>query len=193
MAVVAVAHERIPEPKCVADCASRIGLARELGQAAFEPLAHRLQQSPGPRLSHSSPLIGWATADLTLNPVQLTDPPDRLLGYWRSVYEIDGNRFSTLEEFYDQVTRALDLSSHCGGSLDAFDEVLQGGFGTPKDPTRASQFDGRIMSCQGSGSATRRLFVSSNCGWSALPSYGPGFNLKRFGVRLRQMTTGYLK
>jgi RNAse (barnase) inhibitor barstar len=48
-----------------------------------------------------------------------------------TTYEIDGSRFSTLEEFYDEITRALSLTSHCGGNLDAFDDVLQGGFGTP--------------------------------------------------------------
>jgi len=49
------------------------------------------------------------------------------------VYEIDGSRFSTLEGFYDEIARVLELSSHCGDSLDAFDDVLQGGFGTPEE------------------------------------------------------------
>jgi RNAse (barnase) inhibitor barstar len=50
-----------------------------------------------------------------------------------TTYEIDGNRFSTLEGFFDEVTRGLGLSSHCGGNLDAFDDALQGGFGTPEE------------------------------------------------------------
>ncbi|HET9305118.1 MAG TPA: barstar family protein [Candidatus Sulfotelmatobacter sp.] len=49
------------------------------------------------------------------------------------VYEIDGSRFSTVEGFYYQVTRALGLPSQCGSNLDAFEDVLQGGFGTPEE------------------------------------------------------------
>ena len=49
-----------------------------------------------------------------------------------NVYEIDGTRFSTLEEFYDEVQRALSLSPW-GRNLDAFNDVLRGGFGTPED------------------------------------------------------------
>jgi RNAse (barnase) inhibitor barstar len=45
------------------------------------------------------------------------------------IYEIDGNRFSTLEGFYDEVDRAPGLS-YWGHNLDAFDDVLRGGFGT---------------------------------------------------------------
>ncbi len=48
------------------------------------------------------------------------------------VYEIDGTRFSTLEEFYDELQRALSLSPW-GRNLDAFNDVLRGGFGTPDD------------------------------------------------------------
>jgi RNAse (barnase) inhibitor barstar len=50
------------------------------------------------------------------------------------VYEIDGTRFSTLEEFYAEFTRVVipgfdpPLSN-----LDAFDDVLTGGCGTPDD------------------------------------------------------------
>lgn len=50
------------------------------------------------------------------------------------VYEIDGTRFSTLEEFYAEFTRVVipgfapPLSN-----LDAFDDVLSGGCGTPED------------------------------------------------------------
>jgi RNAse (barnase) inhibitor barstar len=34
-------------------------------------------------------------------------------------YEIDGERFSTLEEFYDEIDRVMQLSSW-GHNLDAF-------------------------------------------------------------------------
>jgi RNAse (barnase) inhibitor barstar len=46
------------------------------------------------------------------------------------VYEIDGANFSTLEEFFEEVSRALNLSPW-GHNLDAFNDILRGGFGTP--------------------------------------------------------------
>ena len=45
-------------------------------------------------------------------------------------YEIDGERFSSLEEFYSEIDRVMQLSSW-GHNLDAFNDVLRGGFGTP--------------------------------------------------------------
>jgi RNAse (barnase) inhibitor barstar len=45
-------------------------------------------------------------------------------------YEIDGERFSTLEEFYGEIDRAM-LLSPWGHNLDAFNDILRGGFGTP--------------------------------------------------------------
>jgi RNAse (barnase) inhibitor barstar len=49
------------------------------------------------------------------------------------VYEIDGENFSTLEEFYDEVSRVLVPGTSWGRNLDAFDDILHGGFGTPED------------------------------------------------------------
>lgn len=45
--------------------------------------------------------------------------------------DIDGGRFSNLNEFYDEVERCLTSGSgwSIGRNLDAFDEVLEGGFG----------------------------------------------------------------
>ncbi len=48
------------------------------------------------------------------------------------IYEIDGECFSTLEGFYDEVDRVLSIAPW-GHNLDAFDDVLQGGFRTPDD------------------------------------------------------------
>ena len=49
----------------------------------------------------------------------------------KPVIELDGSRFKTLEEFYDHFEeRALDCS--WGKNLDAFNDVLRGGFGTPE-------------------------------------------------------------
>ena len=48
-----------------------------------------------------------------------------------TTYEIDGERFATLEEFYDEVDRVMHLS-RWGHNLDAFNDILRGGFGTPE-------------------------------------------------------------
>ncbi len=49
-----------------------------------------------------------------------------------TTYEIDGERFSSLEEFYDEIDRAMQLQTW-GHNLDAFDDILRGGFGTPEE------------------------------------------------------------
>jgi len=45
-------------------------------------------------------------------------------------YIIDGSRFSTLEEFYDEISRVLIPEAAWGRNLDAFNDILRGGFGT---------------------------------------------------------------
>jgi RNAse (barnase) inhibitor barstar len=49
----------------------------------------------------------------------------------KQVYEIDGFRFTTLEDFYDEVSRVLIPGAEWGRNLDAFNDILRGGFGTP--------------------------------------------------------------
>ena len=49
----------------------------------------------------------------------------------KAVYEIDGHDFSTLEGFYGVVSRVLIPGAEWGHNLDAFDDILRGGFGTP--------------------------------------------------------------
>ena len=46
-------------------------------------------------------------------------------------FVLEGNRFDTLEGFYDEVERVLtkDLDWKIGRNLDAFNDVLEGGFG----------------------------------------------------------------
>ena len=46
--------------------------------------------------------------------------------------EIDGSQFSSLEEFYLHFERAA-LTADWGRNLDAFNDVLRGGFGTPPE------------------------------------------------------------
>jgi RNAse (barnase) inhibitor barstar len=51
----------------------------------------------------------------------------------KRVYEIDGEEFSTLEGFYDQISSKLIPNASWGRNLDAFNDILRGGFGTPED------------------------------------------------------------
>jgi RNAse (barnase) inhibitor barstar len=50
----------------------------------------------------------------------------------KAVYEIDGRDFSTLEEFYVVISRVLIPGAEWGHNLDAFNDILRGGFGTPE-------------------------------------------------------------
>ena len=61
------------------------------------------------------------------------DPTD-----WQSYgalreYRIDGARFSTLEGFFDEVGQVLIPGARWGRNLDAFNDILRGGFGTPDE------------------------------------------------------------
>jgi RNAse (barnase) inhibitor barstar len=48
-----------------------------------------------------------------------------------TVLELDGARFATLEEFYEEVGRVLVPGVEWGKNLDAFNDILRGGFGAP--------------------------------------------------------------
>lgn len=50
-----------------------------------------------------------------------------------AAYEIDGERFSTLEGFFGEVSRVLVSGAEWGHNLDAFNDILRGGFGTPEN------------------------------------------------------------
>lgn len=49
----------------------------------------------------------------------------------KQIYEIDGLSFSTLTGFAGEFSQKLNLSSQWRGNLDAFNDILRGGFGTP--------------------------------------------------------------
>lgn len=51
----------------------------------------------------------------------------------KQVYEIDGSRFSTFEEFAAEITRELRFEESWHSSLDALNDMLRGGFGTPDE------------------------------------------------------------
>ncbi|WP_441232814.1 barstar family protein [Bradyrhizobium sp. 930_D9_N1_4] len=46
---------------------------------------------------------------------------------------IDGSEFSTLEGFYDQVGLRIIPGAEWGRNLEAFNDILRGGFGTPDE------------------------------------------------------------
>ena len=50
----------------------------------------------------------------------------------KPVYEIDGEKFSTEEEFYAEVGRKIIPGASWGQNMDAFNDILRGGFGTPE-------------------------------------------------------------
>jgi hypothetical protein len=54
------------------------------------------------------------------------------LAMLKPIYEINGRDFSTLEEFFDVVSRVLIPGAEWGHNLDAFNDILRGGFGTPE-------------------------------------------------------------
>lgn len=48
-------------------------------------------------------------------------------------YRLDGKRFSTLEEFCSEISRVLIPGYRWGHNLNAFNDILRGGFGTPDE------------------------------------------------------------
>jgi RNAse (barnase) inhibitor barstar len=50
----------------------------------------------------------------------------------KPVLEVDGANFDTLDGFYDEVERRLMPGVYWGRNLDAFNDILRGGFGTPE-------------------------------------------------------------
>ena len=51
----------------------------------------------------------------------------------KRVYTIDGVRFINLVEFYNEFGRIVGLDKTWGKNLDAFEDVLSGGFATPPE------------------------------------------------------------
>ena len=51
----------------------------------------------------------------------------------KPTYQIDGHDFSTLEEFFEVISHVLIPGAEWGHNLDAFNDILRGGFGTPEE------------------------------------------------------------
>jgi hypothetical protein len=43
----------------------------------------------------------------------------------KKIYQIDGHRFSTLDEFYEEIGRVLIPGADWGHNLDAFNDILR--------------------------------------------------------------------
>ncbi|WP_375205725.1 barstar family protein [Hyphococcus sp.] len=48
-------------------------------------------------------------------------------------FQIDGSNIKSLDDFYDEISRVLIPNVFWGRNLDAFDDILGGGFGTPDE------------------------------------------------------------
>lgn len=75
----------------------------------------------------------------------------------KQAYVIDGNNFSSLEEFWDEIRDKLVPEAYWGRNLDAFNDILRGGFGTPDE--------GFILIWKNSGSSRERLGYPETIKW----------------------------
>ncbi len=75
----------------------------------------------------------------------------------RTEYVIDGTKFTTLSETAAEFTTTLGLDTPWGGNLDAFNDILRGGFGTPDD--------GFVLIWQHSNLSSERLGYSETIKW----------------------------
>jgi hypothetical protein len=75
----------------------------------------------------------------------------------KRVYVVDGSRFATLAEAAAEFTRVLGLTMPWSGNLDAFNDFLRGGFGTPDD--------GFTLIWQHSGISRERLGYNETLRW----------------------------
>ena len=50
----------------------------------------------------------------------------------KTTYVINGSAFNDLEGFYEEVGKRLVPGANWGRNLDAFNDILRGGFGTPE-------------------------------------------------------------
>ena len=75
----------------------------------------------------------------------------------KRVYEIDGARFSNLQEFAAEFTHVLLKDYEWTGNLDAFNDILRGGFGTPDG--------GFILKWKNSELSRERLGYAATIAW----------------------------
>jgi RNAse (barnase) inhibitor barstar len=54
----------------------------------------------------------------------------------KPIIEIDGSRFDTLDDFWEEISARLIPGAMWGRNFDAFNDILRGGFGTPEGGLR---------------------------------------------------------
>jgi len=75
---------------------------------------------------------GFIYADVVPVHALLRDAPGIDLELHKPTLSIDGARVATLDEFFDEVSRSLIPGARWGRNLNAFNDILYGGFGTPE-------------------------------------------------------------
>ena len=75
----------------------------------------------------------------------------------KPVFEMDGSRFQTLDDFYDEVSQVLIPGADWGRNLDALNDILRGGFGTPAG--------GFVLKWRHSTLSRARLGYPATCRW----------------------------
>ncbi len=117
--------------------ASRLGSTEErerLFQSLLRLVADRVSGHAGGR---PYPVIGFTREDAICfgggsRLHELAEPVATALGGTAAKeFVLDGSRFSTLEGFYEEIDRVLIRGAAWGHNLDAFNDILRGGFGTP--------------------------------------------------------------
>lgn len=118
---------------------SRIGSSQERERlfASLLPLiAERVSGHAGGR---PYPVIAFSDGDAICfgngsRLHELAGPvAEKLAGFDGKQFVLDGSRFSTLEGFYEEISTVLIPGVAWGRNLDAFNDILRGGFGTPAE------------------------------------------------------------
>lgn len=82
----------------------------------------------------------------------------------KPVLEIDGARFDSLDGFYDEVSSALIPGASWGRNLNALNDILRGGFGTPEN--------GFVLRWVNSTRSRTTLGYAATCEWLRLMRAG---------------------
>jgi len=75
----------------------------------------------------------------------------------KPIIEIDGSRFKTLDDFWEEISACLIPGARWGRNFDAFNDILRGGFGTPEGGFRLKWLNFQI--------SRRNLSYPETIGW----------------------------
>ena len=118
LTIVGIAGERGPAGEGVADRRRRVGFARELCEACFEPEEQAIEQRPCPGLPDLPADLWGASSDLSFDGVESGDPLDGFGRDLRSVGDMDlvelASRVSPARNFND-VSCFVELLEACVG------------------------------------------------------------------------------